>query len=376
VIHSQLSFATSKALGFDKDLMLTVDLNGMPGRSTSDGLSKRDAAPLEALRTRLAAVPGVQAMAATFTLPPWFNFIRMDYTRPERGDGQAINFTMQPVDFGYFGVYKVPLLAGRDFSRDFADDRIAADDKSRLSAAIINEHALRALGFANTAAAIGQEIRGTDPTVPRRHRIIGVAPDFPLDSVRDPVPPSIFIVDPDLLNVLTVRLSGANLPDTLRAIDVVWHDFVPGRPINRVFLDDRIAVLYLDVTHEGQVFAAFACFAIAIGCLGLVGLSAYTAERRTKEIGVRKVLGASVADVATLLVWQFTKPVLLANLLAWPIAWWIMRGWLDGFAYRINLGPVPFLVAGIGAIALAVTTTAFNAVHAARRRPVTALRYE
>jgi putative ABC transport system permease protein len=362
VIHSQLSFATSRALGFDKDLMLTIDLNGMPGRSTRDGLSKRDAAPLEALRTRLAAVTGVQAMAATFTLPPWFNFIRMDYTRLEGGDRQAVNFTMQPVDFGYFGVYRVPLMAGRDFSRDFADDTIVAEDKSRLSAAIINESALRALGFANPAAAIGQEIRSTDPAVPRHHRIIGVAPDFPLDSVRDPVPPSIFIVDPDLLNVLTVRLSGADLPDILRGIDAAWHDFVPGRPINRVFLDDRIAVLYLDIAHEGQVFAAFACSAVAIGCLGLVGLSAYTAERRTKEIGIRKALGASVADVAMLLVWQF--------------AWWIMRGWLDGFAYRIDLGPIPFVMAGIGAVAIAIAATAFNAVRAASGRPATVLRYE
>ncbi len=376
VIHNQISFATSRALRFDKDLMLTMDLNSMPGRPTPDGLTRREAAPVEALRARLAMVPGVEAMAATFTLPPWFNFIRMDFTTPDRGDGQAVNFTMQPVDFGYFGVYRVPLLAGRDFSRDLVEDKLAADDKSRVSAAVVNETAARALGFANASAAIGQEIKSTDPAVPRRHRIIGVAPDFPLDSIRDPVPPSIFIVDPDLFNVLTLRLSGSNLPETLRGIDAVWHDFVPGRPINRVFLDDRIAVLYLDTTHEARMFAAFACFAVVIGCLGLIGLSAYTAERRTKEVGIRKALGASVADVASLLVWQFTKPVLMANVLAWPVAWWIMRGWLDGFAYRIDLGPVPFLTAGVGAIAIAIATTAFHAIHAARSRPVEALRYE
>jgi putative ABC transport system permease protein len=376
VIHSQISFATSRALRFDKNLMLTIDLNGTPGRPTPDGLMRREAAPVQALRARLAMVPGVEAMAATFTLPPWFNFIRMDFTRPDRGDGQAVNFIMQPVDFGYFSVYRLPLLAGRDFSHDLVEDKLAADDKARLSAAIINETALRALGFADAQAVIGQEITSTDPDVPRRHRIIGVAPDFPLESIRDPVPPSIFIVDPDLFNVLTLRLSGANLPETLRGIDAVWHDFVPGRPINRVFLDERIAVLYLDAAREAQMFGAFACFAVAIGCLGLVGLSAYTAERRIKEVGIRKALGASIADVARLLVWQFTKPVLIANMLAWPVAWWIMRGWLDGFAYRIDLGPAPFLTAGVGAIAIAIATTAFHAIHAARSRPVTALRYE
>ena len=375
VIHSQISFATSRALGFDKTLMLTVDLNGMPGRVTPDGLSKRDTALLEALRTRLTAVPGVQAMAATFTLPPWFNFLRMDYMRPERAS-QTVNFTMQPVDYGYFSVYRMPLVAGRDFSRDFVGDQISGDDKSRLSAAIINMTALRALGFDDASAAIGQEIRTTDPAALRRHRIIGVAPDFPLDSVRDPVPPSIFIMDPDLHNVLTVRLSGANLPETLRDIDAVWHEFVPSRPINRAFLDDRLAVLYIDFTHEGQVFAGFAFVSVAIGCLGLIGLSAYAAERRKKEIGIRKAHGATVGNVTRLLVWQFTRPVLLSNILAAPVAWWSMRHWLDGSAYRVDLGPVPFLLAGIGAVAIAVATTAASAMNGARVNPAKALRYE
>ncbi len=376
VIHSQISFATSRALRFDKDLMLAIDLNGMRGQVTPDGLSRREAAPLEVLRARLANVPGVQAMAATFTLPPWFNFIRTDFVRPDQSDGQAVNFTVQPVDFGYFGVYRLALLAGRDFSRDFVDDRVAPSDKSRLSGAIINETALHTLGFTDASAAIGREIKSADPQLPRRHRIIGVAPDFPLNSIRDPVPPSIFIVDHDLFNVLSVRLSGSNLPETLRGIDAVWHDLVPGRPINRAFLDDRIAVLYLDITHEGQLFSAFACFAVAIGCLGLVGLSAYTAERRTKEIGIRKALGATTVDITLLLIWQFTKPVLLANVVAWPIAWWFMRRWLDGFAYRIDLGPSPFVAAGAGALIIAIATTAFHAVQVARTRPVSALRYE
>jgi len=151
---------------------------------------------------------------------------------------------------------------------------------------------------------------------------------------------------------------------------------VPDRPINRVFLDDRIAGLYLDITREGRMFAAFASFAGVIGCLGLIGLSAYTAERRTKEIGIRKALGASTVDVAWLLIRQFIKPVLLANALAWPIAWWFMRGWLEGFAYRIDLGLEPFAIAGLGAVAIAVATTAFHAIQVARSRPVSALRYE
>jgi putative ABC transport system permease protein len=376
VIYHQVLFATSQALRFDKDLLLTIDLTGMPEQATPDGLGKREAGPLETLRTRIASVPGVQSMAATFAVPSWSNFLRTDFVRSGQSDRQPVNFTIRPVDFGYFGVYRVPLLAGRDFSRDLIDDRMPPDDKSRLSGAIINETALRALGFADVSAAIGQEVHSTDPGFPRRHRIIGVAPDFPLDSIRDPVPPSIFIVDPDLFKVLSVKLLGSNLPDTLRGIDAVWHEVVPTQPINRVFLDESIAKLYLDVDHQGRVFAAFAGFAVVIGCVGLIGLSAYTAERRTKEIGVRKALGASTFDVSRLLIWQLVKPVLLANGLAWPIAWWFVRGWLDGFAYRIDLGPAPFLAAGLGSIAIAIGTTGFHAIQVARSRPVAALRYE
>jgi putative ABC transport system permease protein len=376
VVYGQLSFATSRALHFDKDLMLTIDLNGMPEQASSNGLGRREAAPLEALRTQLAAVPGVQGMAATFTLPLWSNSLSMDFVKSGLVERQSVSVTIEPVDFGYFGVYRVPLLAGRDFSRDFADGKPAEDDTSRVSSAVINETALRALGFADASSAIGQEVQNIDSASPRRYRIIGVAPDFPLDSIRAPVPPSLFMVDPDLFKVLSVRLSGSNLVDSLRGIDAVWHEVVPQRSIDRMFLDQRIAGLYRDVMQQGQMFEYFAGFAVAIGCLGLIGLSAYTAERRTKEFGVRKALGASALDIYWLLLAQFSKPVLLANVLAWPIAWWFMRNWLDGFAYRIDLGPAPFIAAGLGAFTIAIITTAFYSIHVARSRPVAALRYE
>ena len=377
VIYRQISFATSKALRFEKDLILTIDLTGMPQQTAQDGPDRREIAPVEALRTQLAAVPGVEAIAASFVVPLLTQSFTMDFARPDWTDRPSIAFSIMPIDFGYFSLYRVPLLAGREFSREFNEDKMAPDNKSRMSAAIINETAMHSLGFVNPAAAVGQEVRTTDEGFPeRRHRIIGVVPDFPLGSIRNPVPPTIFIVDPEMFNVLSVKLSGANLPGTLHGLDAVWLDFVPDRPINRVFLDDRIAGLYLDITREGKMFAAFASFAVVIGCLGLIGLSAYTAERRTKEIGIRKALGASTTDVAWVLIKQFTRPVLLANALAWPIAWWFMRGWLDGFAYRIDLGLEPFVIAGFGAIGIAVATTAFHAIQVARSKPVTALRYE
>jgi putative ABC transport system permease protein len=377
VIYRQITFATTKALRFEKDLILTVDLTGMPQQSTPDGLDRRETGPVDALRTQMAAVPGVQSIAATFVVPLLTQSFNLEFARPDKTDLPATAFNILPIDFGYFNLYRVPLLAGRDFSREFTEDKLSAQNKSRLSSVIINETAMRALGFTDPGAAIGQEIQSTDPGFPeRRHRVIGVVPDFPLGSVRNPVPASLFIIDPEMFNVLNIKLSGANLGETLRRLDAVWQEFVPERPMNRVFLDDRIAGLYLDVTREGWMFATFAGFAVAIGCLGLIGLSAYTAERRTKEIGIRKALGASTVDVAWLLIKEFTKPVLVANLLGWPIAWYFMRNWLDGFAYRIDLGLEPFLIAGLGAVVIAIATTGFHAVQVARSRPVTALRYE
>ena len=233
VIYRQIEFATSQALHFDADRMLTIDLTGLPEQPTPDGLGRREAQPVEALRDRLAAIPGVQGMAATFVAPMWSNALRTDFVRPGQSSAQAVTATIQPVDFGYFGAYRIRLIAGRDFSRNFADDRVAADDKSRLSGAIINETALRALGFADAAAAIGQEVQTTDPGFPRHHRIIGVAPDFPLDSIREPVPPSVFIVDPDLFKVLSVRLAVGNLEETLRAVDSAWREVAPERRVRQ-----------------------------------------------------------------------------------------------------------------------------------------------
>jgi putative ABC transport system permease protein len=376
VIYRQNSFATSQALGFDKDLMLTVELSGMPLDDRTGAFARRLPAPVQALQDRLAALPGVQAVAASWAVPQPTGDVASEFDRPAQPDRPKLSLKTLSIGFGFFPIYGLNLIAGRDFARDHAEDMVAADDLDRVSSAIINQTAMHALGFTDADAALGQEIATGEAEVPHRLRIIGVAPDFPLGSIRKPVPPSVFFVQPGLFNVLSLKLSGASLPDTLRGIDAVWADFVPERPITRSFVDDRIARLYLDETREGRLFAAFAGFAALIGCLGLVGLSAYTAERRTKEIGIRKVLGASTLDVTGLLIWQFVKPVLLANALAWPIAWWFMRRWLDGFAYRIELDPTPFLAAGLASLAIAVATTAFHAFQVARSRPVLALRYE
>jgi putative ABC transport system permease protein len=156
----------------------------------------------------------------------------------------------------------------------------------------------------------------------------------------------------------------------------IWKRIAPDVPFEAEFADDIVRDLYAAEAARARTFAAFALLAVAIGCLGLYGLASFTAERRTREIGIRKVLGARTRDIVRLLVWQFSRPVLLANLIAWPIAWWAMRSWLNGFDARIGLTPLPFLAAGALALAIAVATVAGHAVRVARTRPVQALRYE
>jgi putative ABC transport system permease protein len=175
-------------------------------------------------------------------------------------------------------------------------------------------------------------------------------------------------------DTLEIRFKSANPPALKAQVESVWKHFAPQVPFSGEFADAIAAKLYDRDVARGEIFAAFAGLAIVVGCLGLFGLAAFTAERRTKEIGIRKVLGARVRDIVQLLVWQFSKPVLLANLIAWPVAWWAMRGWLNGFDTRIPLGPRPFLLAG--GLALAIATVAGHAVRVARANPVNALRYE
>ena len=166
-------------------------------------------------------------------------------------------------------------------------------------------------------------------------------------------------------------------PATVRAaVEREWKRITNEVPFNAEFSEDIMAELYEAEDGRARMFAAFSILAVIIGCLGLFGLAAFTAERRTKEIGIRKVLGARTRDIVQLLVWQFSRPVIVANLIAWPVAWWLMRDWLNGFDSRISLGPTPFLLAGGLALAIAVATVAGHAVRVARSNPINALRYE
>jgi putative ABC transport system permease protein len=205
--------------------------------------------------------------------------------------------------------------------------------------------------------------------------IVGVVEDSRFRSVREPVEPMIFY-DRGIYSDLVIRYDSPDPEGVRKKIESVWKRLAPEVPFEGEFADEQLTELYQTEAARGRTFAGFSLLAVVIACLGLFGLAAFTAERRTKEIGIRKVFGATAQDIVKLLAWQFSKPVILANLIAWPAAWWVMRDWLNGFDSRIDLGPGPFVVAGALALAIAIGTISGHAIKVARTNPVHALRYE
>jgi putative ABC transport system permease protein len=205
---------------------------------------------------------------------------------------------------------------------------------------------------------------------------VGIVPDFAIGSIRNAVEPTVYYIQPQASFALVLKLDGQKIPETMRALDAAFQKAGAGGPLVGQFMSQIINDRYSDIQRQTTLFAAFSAVAIIVAALGLLGLAVFTAERRTREIGVRKVMGASRMDILRFISWQFARPVLIANLVAWPAAWFFMRRWLDGFAYHVDLGVLSFLAASVLAISSALATVTGHAILVARARPVEALRCE
>ena len=361
IIYQQMKYAMNEVLRFNKDQILVI----FPPRIN------------DAYQDALRSLPGVAGLTTASVLAMNFGQLQSDVIVP---GGVRVPLYHSSVDFGFFELYGLRPLAGRVFSRDRGADAVSTDPKAVWDPPIvINESAARIMGFKTPEAAVGRTATLTKvhdgPTGPSD--IIGVVPDFSLKSVRHPVNPMIYYVDHSQNGILSVRLKGRDIPETLAAIDSLGKKIDgSSMPPGRVFLDQYLHDLYSDVTRQGALFSIFSCVAVFIACLGLLGLSAFTAERRTKEIGIRKAMGAYTSDITRLLVWQFTKPVLWANLLSWPLAGYSMYRWLQGFAYHVDLQLWVFVVAAGTAALIALLTVTGHCYLVARAKPVLALRYE
>ena len=287
------------------------------------------------------------------------------------------------VDYGALELYGVRPLAGRLFDRNHGDgDPLVEAETAGTPSIVVNETAIRDLGFSSASQAIGKFVLWN-----RRHwspnpmpgtvapsEIIGVVPDFGLDT-RRPVLRQIIYLGIHPYSVLSVRLIGSHIPEALTAIDAAWSQ-VMHTSIDRSFLSQRQQDMYADIVLQGTAISLGAGLAVVIAALGLFGLSAHSTEQRTKEIGIRKSMGAGTGDIMRLLMWQFTKPVLWANLIAWPSGWFLMSRWLQGFAHHVNMQPALFAASSALALVIALLTVSVHCWLVARAKPVAALRYE
>jgi putative ABC transport system permease protein len=370
-ISRQGRFALTDALKFDTDQVVVVNTGlGKPCNT--------------ALRDEIRKLPGVRASACSL-MAPFGNTVSTIY---KARNGNTLQLTQSHIDFDFFEVYGIRPIAGRLFSRSHgaADaapvDPLVAGHEAPL---VINETAVRALGFASNDAAVGQTlpwfirlvtITGAfGPPLPAQ--IIGVVPDFPMASIRDAVLPSVYFVDTHLSARLHVKIGAkADVPKTLAAIDGAWKRLGDARPIVRRFASENIEERYQTLTRQGQVFSVFSWVALLLACLGLFGLSAFATERRTRDVGIRKALGAGRIDIVSYFLWLFTKPVLWSALLALPVSGYLVRRWLEGFAYRVDLDLYTFASAVLLTWLIACATVLAHVLRAAGARPVDALRYE
>ena len=350
VIRDQMTYIRSRDLGFDRDQILTVPLN------------PEVRANYEAFRSELLRDPGVENTTASAYVPTGGSG---HYNLNFEGGAQGITQVVYMADKEFVATYGLSLLAGRTTER-----LLTQDGPNEI---LVSESSVREAGYASPEEALGKtvDIEGTRGTV------VGVVEDIFLYSLRRPLYAIVYVVRPvERLNYLSVRIGTRNVPATLAHIRKVWRALVPSYPLDYAFLDDSFERLHDAERRMSEMFSVFAFLAIAVACLGLFGLAAYTAERRTKEIGVRKVLGASAWSVYGALSREFLRWVVLANLVAWPLAYFVMSRWLRNFASRIEIGWTVFPAAAAAALLIAALTVGSQTWRAARANPIDSLRYE
>jgi putative ABC transport system permease protein len=329
----------------------------------------------------LRNVSGVLSATLSDREPASNDSTDIDVSRPGLV-GLHPHFVTETVGRDYFRTYGIRLLAGRVFDDAHRTDDLAAEtttgDDERILGTVINATAASALGFASPQAAVGHTMMSGGAASRTTRIIIGVVQDVRFMSPRDPVSPQLYTYDTNGFDDAegAIRVEGARRGDVMQRLRAAWRGVVPDIPFVADTADGRLAAFYQPDQQRARLFSAGAVFAIIIACLGLYGLASFSTSRRTKEMGIRKTLGASTQDVLLLLIFQFIRPVLIANLIAWPIAWAAMRGFLSGFDQRISLSPLYFLAVGVAAMGISVVTVLGQAVMVAGAEPAKALRYE
>ena len=369
VVYLQTQYANNIDLGYQSDNKLVMGI--MTARENRD-----------VLKRQLEAIPDVTSVDFSSEVPSQDNENNTNFTRPGHDGVEPVTALLNyySMDTGFFASYGVNPIAGRLFSDANAADpfQVSEDQSEGRGNVILNASAVEKLGFASAQSAIGAVLHSGYGAGMSELTIVGVIPDIYFRSIKFDIRPSIYLLNPGRYRVATISYTSSNDKVVREQVEKVWREIVPLEPVHIRYLNDMLERQYQQENAQMTLFSAFAVLAIIVACLGLYGLAAFSAERRTKEIGIRKVMGAEVRDIVKLLVWQFTQPVAIANVIAWPVAIWLMLNWLQQFPYRIDiflLAPI-CLCAGLVSIAIAWLTVGGNAARVAKGTPIAALRHE
>jgi ABC-type antimicrobial peptide transport system permease subunit len=348
LIYNQLHFMKEKELGYEKEHLIYLPLRGDSNQFYS------------VLKHELLRSEKIVNVTGTNHYPIWIG----SNTSGVEWDGKDPDFeilvSIGTVDFNYTETMKIELLEGRSFSESFSTDT--------SSAFMINEVMMKIMG--------GQTVTNKRFFLGKEGIIVGVMKNFHYQSVENNIEPLALRVDPKNMNYMIIRLAAGDIRSEINFVEETWNSIIRNYPFEHSFVDQEIEDMYSNWDRVSSLLKYFAVLAIAIACLGLFGLASFMAEQRTKEIGVRKVLGASTGSLMLLMSKDFTKWVLLANVIAWPVSYYAMDKWLEDFAYRIDIGIETFVLSAVFALLIALLTVMYQSVRAATANPVESIKYE
>jgi len=357
IVYNQLNYIQHKKLGFNKDQVLIIDGAYALGNN------------IQAFKNDVLAMQGISSGTLSSYLPVT-NSSRSDNTYSKEAvmdTKSGIDMQTWRIDYDYIKTMGMEIVKGRNFSKEYGSDSAAI---------LITETTARMLGYNDPIGKMMYSpsgIPGDGALVPVQ--IIGVVKDFHFESLRKKLGPLCFLLSKST-GLASFKVSAASVKDLIPKIESRWKSLAPGMPFSYRFMNDSFNDMYRSEQRAGTIAIVFAILAIFIACLGLFGLATYMAEQRTKEIGIRKVLGASVSNVVAMLSKDFLLLVVIASIVAFPVAWWAMNKWLQDFEYRVNISVWVFMIAGIAALLIALITVSFQAIKAATANPVKSLRSE
>ncbi len=352
VVYSQIRFMKNKDPGFDAKQIIAIYLTSQPLREKS-----------ETFKSEILRHPSILSACASFGTPASGTGSGRSFIPEGYPEGESIHMETLFIDHDFIETYGLELVSGRNFSREFPTDI--------ENAVILNETAVRKLGWDDP---IGKRFSEEDSGVGAK--VIGVVKDFHYESILYEIAPMVLTLRPFQFYYISAKIRLEDVSQVLAFLEAKWKEFAPEYPFEYVFVDEEFDRYYNFERRQGQLFTYCSILAIFISCMGIFGLASFTAEKRTKEIGIRKVLGASVSGIVILLSKEFVKWVLVANIIGWPVAYFVMKRWLQSFAYRVNIGIWMFAFSAFLVLIIALLTVSYQSIKTALANPIDSLRYE